>query len=144
MTDIKTTPKTETERLFSDLSKPSLHVLSYALRHPDTWPEGFIWNYNKCDQCAMGLAHQLWSSIPATTPSTGASIMAREFAMPFTAAQNIFLAEGGWMPKRTREVTSGRLFWKKTVQVPSGYESAKAVTPEMVADQIDAYLETAE
>jgi hypothetical protein len=77
--------KTETEALFCDLDKPSLHALSYALRHPDTWPRSFVWDYKKCDQCAMGLAHGLWGTIAETTPDTGASVMAREFAIPFTS-----------------------------------------------------------
>ena len=42
---VKEKHPTETEALFQDLSKPSLHALSYALRHPDTWPEGFVWDY---------------------------------------------------------------------------------------------------
>lgn len=71
--------KTETERLFANLDKPSLHALSYALRHPDTWPEGFMWNYNQCHQCAMGLAHQLWN-IQEAAVTDGASIMARSSA----------------------------------------------------------------
>lgn len=106
--------KSETEKLFADLDKPSLHALSYALRHPDTWPDGFVWDYKECDQCAMGLAHCLWrSSIPEADTWNGASIMAKKFAMPYGEAENIFF-------------------------------NHKAVTPEMVADQIDKYLERAE
>jgi hypothetical protein len=134
-TRTKPTPQTETERLFSDLDKPSLHALSYALRHPDTWPEGFIWDYSQCTQCAMGLAHQLWSKlVPETNNETAASVMARQFAIPYSAAQNIFLGQGSWCPRKER--TTGVLWWKQTNRVLN----LSAVTPEMVADQIDAHL----
>lgn len=139
MEDIKT--RGEAQALFQDLDKPSLHALSYALRHPDTWPKGFVWDYSKCDQCAMGLAHALWGEIiPDAHRYDGATIMAREFAIPYSAAESIFLAKGynAWCP--TSVVTSGRLWWKR-----EKYRTdLKAVTPEMVADQIDLYLETAE
>ncbi len=133
---------TESEALFRDPDRPSLHALSYALRHPDTWPKGFVWDYSKCTQCAMGLAHALWNAVPPTTPSTGASVMAREFAMPYVDARSIFLGSGvkawGWIPKQVQ--TEGRLWWKKEF-LQANHDD---VTPEMVADQIDRYLETAE
>jgi len=133
MTKTITMPKIETEKLFQDLSKPSLHVLSYALRHPDTWPEGFNWNFDNCRECAMGLAHRLWASIPeaknTATCSTGPSIMGRAFAMPYETARDIFMGEGEWT--RTGLIFKTQIDFKK-------------VTPEMVADQIDKYLETVE
>lgn len=122
-----------------DLDKPSLENLSYALRHPDTWPANFTWSFERYSTCAMGLAHQLWSSIvpPPLQDSTqcnlGSSIMAKVFAMPFEEAKNIFFGLGpksGWVPTRT----AGHLWWKKTLHING------AVTPEMVADQIDKYL----
>lgn len=121
-------PTTETEALFKDLSKPSLHALSYALRHPDTWPEGFYWNYDNCDQCAMGLAHQLWRKhVQEVYTETGASVMAKAFGMPYGKAERIFL-EG---PKNHRYFG---IF-------PRGY---RTMTPDMVADDIDAYLKSCE
>lgn len=135
-------PQTETEKLFSDLDKPSLHALSYALRHPDTWPASFNWNYTSCDTCAMGLAHQLWRQIPphsdGTNVNAGTSKMAKAFGMPFEVAQQIFFGYGGWAPRKDK--TTGHLWWKKTFQVGD----FKQVTPEMVAAQIDAYLARAE
>ena len=135
-----TTKQTETEALFSGLDRPSLHGLSYALRHPDTWPKEFVWDYSKCTQCAMGLAHALWKQIPPTNRKNGASVMAREFAIPYAEALSIFLAQGdnGWCPYQS--VTEGRMWWKKERHLTD----LQAVTPEMVADQIDKYLETAE
>lgn len=121
-----------------DLGKPSLHALSYALRHPDTWPNGFIWDYSDCHRCAMGLAHRLWESIPKVGKDTGASVMARKFAMPYTAAQDIFMGSGHWVPRRL--FTRGHLWWKEHLST----QDFARVTPDMVADHIDAYLARAE
>jgi hypothetical protein len=135
MVKTETKQKTETEQLFADLDKPSLVGLSYALRHPELWPPNFYWNYESCSQCAMGLAHALWrQSIPRANGLNGASIMANRFAMPFTDARNIFMGQGEWCPTQT--IAEGRLWWKREI-TESDY---RAVTPEMVADQIDAYL----
>lgn len=118
--------RTETEKLFA-LDKPSLENLSYVLRHPDMWPEGFIWNFNHCDSCAMGLAHSLWSAIPSTNRDTGSSIMARSFAMPHEDANLIFMSARGK---------------KKILGFIPSTPYNRDVTPEMVADQIDKYLAT--
>lgn len=142
----------EQEKLFADLDKLSLHALSYALRHPDTWPEGFVWNYHRCESCAMGLAHQLWKSkVPITCPDNGASRMAHTFAMPYEAAKSIFLGMEGseaadWMPGEaiTQTKNTGHLWWKKSSTTTHYFSDHVAVSPEMVADQIDAYLATAE
>lgn len=131
--------KSESQALFHDLDKPSLHALSYSLRHPDTWPQGFVWDFNKCDQCAMGLAHQLWKgTVPAVGRASGPSVMAHEFAMPFGAAKSIFLGNMDWLPKDS--ISEGR-FWSRKTYSRANHDR---VTPEMVADQIDAYLATAE
>lgn len=137
--NVDTIKKTEAEKLFQDLNKPSLHALSYALRHPDTWPADFVWNFEYCDQCAMGLAHQLWKSIPESDNDvkTGTSRMARAFAMPYTDAKNIFFGNRDWTPQK--EWTEGWIF-KKTFKS----HNLGAVTPDMVADQIDKYLAKAE
>jgi hypothetical protein len=117
-------PKPREDTFLQDLSKPSLHALSYALRHPDTWPEGFVWNYAQCAQCAMRLAHRLWRQIPRPENDTGTSVMARSFAMPYEEANKIFfLAHHVWGPF---------------------YRQMAAVTPEIVADKIDAYIKRAE
>lgn len=123
----------------SDLGKPSLHALSYALRHPDTWPEGFVWNYGSCERCAMGLARALWRQIPKANNDSGASIMARQFAMPYGAASSIFMGTDlKWLP--TDNFTEGHLWWKRYMR----RANYGRVTPEMVAAQIDRYLATAE
>lgn len=139
--DTQAKPQTETEKLFA-LDKPSLGNLSYALRHPDTWPEGFVWNYGECDQCAMGLAHALWKQVPKAVKSTGASFMARTFAIPFDAASSIFMGHVGacrarWIPDAALKTTvTGHFWWKSKKTLPYW----EAITPDMVADQIDKYL----
>jgi hypothetical protein len=117
-------PQTETEKLFA-LDKPSLENLSYALRHPDTWPKGFVWDFGSCRQCAMGLAHCLWQdSIPRVNREDAVTVMAREFAMPYTAAQHIFMSQTG----------------KKTFLGFALIPRFSSITPDMVADQIDKHL----
>lgn len=91
---------------------------------------GFIWNYNNCDHCAIGLARKLWQQIPDTDFDTSASIMAKTFAMPYGRVENIFMGTGSWVPTKIE----GYLWWEKFVF------DHKAVTPEMVADQIDKYI----
>lgn len=111
----------------TDDAKPSLQALSHALRHPETWPAGFEWDFNNCDTCAMELAHRLWDDIPETLRNDGALVMARNFQMPYRDAANIFMGDGDWVP--SVGTGSGRMV-----------ADLDAVTPAMVADQIDAYL----
>lgn len=75
-------------------AQPSLEALAWALEHPETWPDGFVWDYSDCKTCAMGLAGSLWASI-AGDPETGgfgSAIWCHEvFRMPVNAAQRIFI-----------------------------------------------------
>lgn len=134
-----TVPKTETEQLFGDLDRPSLVGLSYILRHPDTWPKGFKWNYDNCTACAIGLAHRLWKDDIGPLRGfnadwcAGASIMARELAMPFAKALQIFYYANE--RERTRKKCFGLISIVDTVCI-----EREAVTPEMVADDIDSFL----
>jgi hypothetical protein len=120
----------EVTRLFADLDKPSLHGLSYVLRHPETWPRGFKWDYQFCDTCAMGLAHHLWSDF---VDEANVSEMARAFALPYSESNNIFQTNDDWAPSRR----VGFLWLRKAADW-------SAITPEMVADEIDRYLARAE
>lgn len=148
--EVKTKAPTEQSLLFGDLDKPSLHALSYALRHPDTWPKGFVWDYKYCDDCAMGLAHALWANkVEQASIQDGPTIMARAFAMPYADARSIFLGNHGkaaWLPTKEKAttVTHGHLWWAREEVKRTTKTDYSAVTPEMVADQIDAYLATAE
>ena len=115
----------------NDLNKPSLHALSYVLRHPDTWPKGFVWDFSECEQCAMGLASVLWTDIVRSDSlRTALSSVAREFAMPYEEAKKIFHG-GAWTPVKQEP---WRFFWLRT------HWDFDKVTPDMVADQIDKYL----
>jgi hypothetical protein len=101
------------------LDTPSLEALSYLLRHREMWPDGFVWVYNRCETCAMGLAAQLWERpIRTTNVEHACDDTAMMMQMPYKEASEIFLGKGKW--------TQGFCLRK--------------ITPEMVADQIDAYL----
>jgi hypothetical protein len=89
----------------------NLQNLATVLRHREMWPEGFEWNYEKCSTCAMGLAWRL-----GMISCHGISKAAEEFGIPYNVAFRIFL----WL----------------TIERGGG----KNVTPEHVADAIDAYL----
>lgn len=115
----------QVETLWQIADKPSLETLAYALRHPETWPDGFVWNYSGCTTCAMGLAAELWFkgreqvSVPAYI-----SWAAHTFAMQYEAATRIFLKT---RPPRT---------WRHPFA-----QEISAVTPEHVATAIERYLE---
>lgn len=116
----------EAERLFA-IGGPSLKSLSYVLRHPELWPNGFVWYYGHCDTCALGLAQQLWDSFPRLPSSEASSrLVAPVFQIHEGIAQRIFLGQSldgepaRWLPR----------------------DGLEAVTPSMVADQIDKYLAT--
>jgi len=150
---------TETQALFQDLTKPSLHALSYVLRHPEMWPEKFNWGYQNCSSCAMGLAHKLWKDIPATKNETAPTIMARTFGIPYSTANSIFMGAdpngpqgvAPWICRtRSEEVIERErlgLFRSRPVvitQRTTGFVGYKQITPDMVADEIDRYLATVE
>lgn len=107
-----------------DLSKPSLAGLSYVLRHPEIWPDGFEWNYGNCRTCAMGIAHRLWTLVPDlffVTPDIWIRATAAKFVLAGEDASRIFGWAGG-----SRDTQ------------PIGF--SQLVTPTDIADLIDAYL----
>lgn len=113
----KTTPETLLRSL-----EPSLEQLSYALRHPETWPKGFWWDYSRCNHCAMGLAYELW---PEKVAHHNESAMAHAFAMPYEEADRIFIHANGMRCNRILGILP---------------RSRDSISPEMVADAIDNYL----
>ena len=68
------------------LDIPSLEALSYALRHRELWPSGFVWEFNNCNRCAMGLAWRLWSFVgsPELSP------ISRVFGISYEVADRLF------------------------------------------------------
>jgi len=114
----------EHEKLFN-LSTPSLAGLSYVLRHKVLWPKDFKWNFMHCNACAMGLARRLWDTLDRRKDKWGdlrSEDIANAFNMPSRMVDYIFWGEGRWA---STESGSTKL----------------NITPEMVADQIDKYLE---
>jgi hypothetical protein len=93
---------------------PNLQNLATVLRHREMWPRGFEWCYSNPSTCAMGLAWRL-----GMISRTCLLSAAEEFGIPFDVAIRIFLFLG---------LECGE---------------AKDVTPEHVADAIDAYLAAA-
>ena len=89
-------------------NKPTIGALAFALRHKELWPADFTWNFNMCETCAIGLAHRLW---PQHIEKPHAGFMAQAFGIDAVSARQIF---------------------------GNGYYSISPVTPEMVADRLDA------
>jgi hypothetical protein len=102
------------EAFLKDTDKPSLERLSYVLRHKELWPEGFQWDFSVCVQCAMGMARDLWWK----GETAGLTEISYKFDLAYPDSKSMFLAPANkWYGK-----------------------SMRAVTPNMVADRIDAYL----
>lgn len=76
-----------------DLSTPSLEGLAYLLRHPEKWPEGFVWDYSDCHTCAVGLAMQL-HDISGPGDETVSRYAARILCLPHGEAYDIFVGLG--------------------------------------------------
>lgn len=94
----------------------SLEGLAYILRHRELWPEGFVWNYNDCDQCAMGLAAELFA--PELIGQVCTSDIDKMFHVDLSLEEKgIFTELGGIIGK-----------------------SMNSITPEDVADAIDGML----
>jgi hypothetical protein len=116
--------KMEVERLFS-LDEPSLQALSFILRNPKLWPKNFVWAYDSCHSCAMGLAAELWWSFQNWV---WAKNWLRE-QVGDTVLREVFLGSAG--------DANGR-------PIPAPWVAAVGdwanVTPGMFADQIDKHL----
>ena len=114
--DLKTAEREETQALLR-LDTPSLEALSHILRHRELWPKEFCWCFSDCENCAMGLAKELWE-----------------------------VGRGAWLhyPDNTARLlgieanVAMRLFVHLSYG-PMRY-AGTSVTPEYVADTIDNYL----
>ena len=111
---------TQDDRIAELLAKPSLAALAYALRHQETWPEGFVWNFYNCRTCAMGMAADLWAGV--TRPIRAVAPMERWTGAAFNLS--------------SYEV---EMLFGSTLPVSLGIALHK-ITPEHVADAIDNYL----
>jgi ribosomal protein S19E (S16A) len=92
---------------------PNLQNLATVLRHREMWPTDFDWFYWDCSTCAMGLARRL-----GMISDYGTGTVCEEFGIPHDVVNRIFLAA--------------------EIECDEGED----VTPEHVADAIDAYLAT--
>jgi hypothetical protein len=64
-----------------------LRRLRDALRHPETWPPGFEFDYRRCATCAIGLAHELGMLAEMSGPA-----VMKAFGLPYAAQIAIFSA----------------------------------------------------
>lgn len=120
----------EVRALLEISNKPSLVALSYSLRHPETWPQDFVWDYSSCATCAVGLALRLWPEtlVLPDTQRMQITWIAREMALPWREAEMIFF--------ELAPIQTARVGWFKSVES----FNFDAVTPDDVADAIDRHL----
>lgn len=105
--------KMESAKSFKSANPPfTLADFSQRLRHPETWPPDFAFNYLREDSCARGLAYALGMVDEPTTEG-----MMKAFGISCRDARQIFNA--GWA---------------------SAYLGRTEITATMVADRIDAVL----
>ena len=69
-----------------DLRVPSVEALIWILRHPDTWPDNFRWDYRKCNDCALGLMYHFWGTLPLSASEV--------LGISFSDGQRIFTGLG--------------------------------------------------
>lgn len=111
-------------------SKPegrlTLADLSWRLRNPGTWPLGFRWDYDNCNQCAMGLA---WQLSGGKKNPFGELTFEQSLKLTMAALADAELKDHDAF----REIFS-RLHARKHIF------SRMDITPYHVADAIDGYL----
>jgi hypothetical protein len=123
----------EVESLARTTTRPSLHALAYALRHPETWPPDFVWDYSDCECCAVGLALRLWPALALPDDQKARETwIAREMAMPHRDAVRIFFRLG------PTKIVTKKDGWFRTKQVR--HLDFDAVHADDVADAIDRFL----
>jgi len=126
----------EVEALSRITDRPNLHALVYALRHPETWPANFVWDYGDCAQCAIGLSLRLWPQLKLPKGQLAQETwIAREMAMSHRQAKAIFFYLGR---EKTVMVKTG---WFRSIT--KRVYDRRCVTADDVADAFDRYLATA-
>lgn len=114
-----------------DLSEPSLPGLSWLLRHKEAWPSNHTWDFNfvtrqtRCGTagCALGLAAERW-------------YVGRRFLLSDLCCR--FGMEGGNFNEIFGVVSPGP---NEPINYSPYYRKDRdLVSPEEVADAIDAYL----
>ena len=97
-----------------------MSALAYLLRHPQTWPTGFEWDFGNCHTCAMGLSYALWHD-QAPTSAAWFGGVAELLAISACASFAIFVAP--------------------SLRSAHGLD-AHDISPEMIADEIEQYVIT--
>lgn len=130
----------EVQALSKIMDRPNLVGLSYGLRHPETWPADFVWNYSDCRTCGIGLALRLWPQMKMPSGPNQEEAqraketwIAREMAMSHREAKNIFFG----LYSGAKEVEAGVGFWGRKTRMVKDFSG---VTADDVADAIDKYL----
>lgn len=98
---------------------PTPADLAALLRDRSRWPKGFVWNYVSGRTCAIGLANRHWHGM------AGSQVLAK--FNPYDRAR-IFIHLDSELEHDPRP-----WFWQRR-------RPYQGVTPEQVADAIDAYI----
>ena len=98
------------------LHQHAARELSFILRNRALWPEGFEWDYSDCKACAMGLAFKL-----GMVSGYYVEHAAERLGMTTNEANMIFL-------------------YAYALRFPKSWED---ITPEHIADLLDAYADRA-
>lgn len=104
----------DTKEAIAVTLEPSLRNLAYVLRHKEMWPKGFEWNYPNFTGCAMGLSEELWNK--SVYSEYLDEVDRKIFIRPVSLFRHPLTGFNGRM---------------------------QMVTPEIVADRIEKYLEAA-
>ncbi len=100
------------------LDRPSMRALAYVLRHRETWPSEFVWDFATCGNCAMGLSYALWHKLEHPTAAWFGGV-AELLRIPARDAFENFVESNRWSDLKRPKIT-----------------------PEMIADEVDLYLVT--
>lgn len=140
MSDVQTAAiDHEVQALSRITDRPNLVALAYSLRHPETWPADFVWDYRNCTKCAIGLSLRLWPKLQLPQGQMAQQTwIAREMAMPYDAAKLMFFGLGP--PIRVGRYGAHRRS-KGWFRAPHWIADQSAVTPDDVANAIDQYLD---
>lgn len=127
----KKTPEINT--LKAKLKTPSLRNLIFALRHRETWPKGFRWDFSDCSQCAMGLRYELWGK------QAGESAP-RKWDYFWSGS---YLGEWEGMTAKSLRIPVSDVRCMMGAYFENSYPGilAEDVSPQMVADRLEQYAD---
>lgn len=86
--------------------------LSRTLRDRSLWPPNFVWRYESCSCCAIGMSRRLWPELPGMSALEEFATM---LGLTAEQADDVFCGTATALRIERRDVT-----------------------PEMVADRLDA------